>query len=383
MYKIPGYCPANDRVFPIGEGRQLCKGGEWFWFLYRDNFLAFDFDSALGASAPAWGKGEQFCVKCHAGAADTDWLWITEDLVKRQQELKMSVSRDGSRALRRRDEPEPTAPRRRPLRSRLARQRGTRQPDVQLLWLGYPCGALLAGQERPTRGSRYGQIDHRRRPRVWETYKQAYEIFQPGRRGWSLKDQQWNDPQPLPDICRAALDNAGKPAAGVLAFQVLNETHQTFGSQFDTLIDQNGNQAQYNVRVNRDEFEFIKQGGFANTGNYDYGGPLATNKRLVRLPDDTNGFTGEGATEVKSAWKILCTDPKTCNPVDDPSRYFTHFALIYTAADQRVASPFQNAPLPRPTVTTPAACKTAQVGLVGFHIAAKNVLGAAVDLGHL
>ncbi len=206
----------------------------------------------------------------------------------------------------------------------------------------------------------------------WETYKQTYEVFQPGRRGWSLKDRQWNNPQPLPDICRTALDNAGMSSAGVLTFQVLNETHQAFGSQFNTLIDQNGHQVQYNVRINRDEFEFIKQGGFADTGTYDYNGPLGTNKRLFRLPDNTNGVTGDGATEVKSAWKILCADAKTCNPVDDPSRYFTRSALIYTAAGRRVVSPFQSGPLPRPTVTTPARCKAAQVGLVGFHIAAKT-----------
>ena len=71
-------------------------------------------------------------------------------------------------------------------------------------------------------------------------------------------------------------------SAGVLTFQVLNETHQAFGSQFNTLIDQNGNQVQYNVRINQDEFEFIKQGGFADTGTYDYNGPLGTNKRLLQ-----------------------------------------------------------------------------------------------------
>ena len=64
-----------------------------------------------------------------------------------------------------------------------------------------------------------------------------------------------------------ALDSAAMPASGVLTFQVLNETHQAFGSQFNTLIDQNSKRIQYNVRINRDEFEFIRQGGFADTGS--------------------------------------------------------------------------------------------------------------------
>jgi hypothetical protein len=35
-------------------------------------------------------------------------------------------------------------------------------------------------------------------PRVWETYKQTYEVFQPATRGWSLKHREWNGPQQLP-----------------------------------------------------------------------------------------------------------------------------------------------------------------------------------------
>jgi hypothetical protein len=379
MYKIPGYCPESDRIFPPGRGHQLCKGGEWFWFLYRDHFLAFDFDSANQASAPAWGKGEQFCVKCHAGAADTDWLWITEDLVRRQQELKIPVSTDGHR-------PASTGA---AFCDNVTRLSPERPADV----LFDP--ASVGGAERanrmfncygwntfvalfwPAKSDERGVPDRTKPitdvgPRVWETYRQTYEVFQPARREWSLKRQEWNDPQPLPEICRTALEDAGVSPAGVMTFQVLNETHQAFGSQFNTLIDQNSNQVQYNVRINRDEFEFIKHGDFADTGTYDYNGPLGANKRLLRLPDNTNGFTGDGATEVKSAWKTLCTDAKTCNPVDDPSRYFTRSAMIYTAAAQRVVSPFLSGPLPRPLVTSPATCKVAQVGLVGFHIAAKT-----------
>jgi hypothetical protein len=379
MYKIPGYCPANDRIFPVGDGRPLCKGGEWFWFLYRDGFLAFDFASTINASQPAWGKGEQFCVKCHAGAADTDWLWITEDLVKRQQELKLPVSEDmhipaktGAGLC---DDVTSLSPQRpvdvlfdpaslgsAELANRMFNCYGW-NTFVALFW---PAKADGRGVPDP------GKSITAEGPRVWETYKQTYEVFQPGQAHWSLKDQQWNDSQPLPAICQSALNATGMSSIGVMTFQVLNETHQAFGSQFNTLIDQNGNQAIYNVRINRDEFEFIKHGGFADTGDYDYSGPRGVNKRLFRLPDNTTGFTGDGATEIKSAWKILCTDASSCNPVDDPSRYFTRSALIYTPADQRVVNPFQASPLPRPTVTTPAACRVAQVGLVGFHIAVKT-----------
>ena len=201
MYKIPGYCPANDRIFPVGDGHQLCKGGEWFWFLYRDRFLAFDYDSANKASAPAWGKGEQFCVKCHAGAADTDWLWITEDLVRRQQELKIPLSRDGHMP---------------------ADMGAGLCDDVTSLSPQRPADVLfdpasLGGPEPanrmfncygwktfvalfwPAKSDDRGVPDKSKPitddgPRVWETYKQTYEVFQPDRRGWSLKNQRWNRP---------------------------------------------------------------------------------------------------------------------------------------------------------------------------------------------
>jgi hypothetical protein len=380
MYKIPGYCPESDRIFPQGRGHRLCKGGEWFWFLFRDNFLSFDFDATTGASQPAWGKGEQFCVKCHGGAADTDWLWITEDLVRRQQELTTPVSTDGHR----------------PAKTGSAFCDGitSLSPERPADVLFDP--ASVGGAERanrmfncygwntfvglfwPAKSDQRGVPDTTKPitgagPRVWETYKQTYEAFQPTSRSWSLKHREWNDPQPLPDSCLTAIEKAGMSSSADLTFEVLNETHQAFGSQFNTLIDQNANPVQYNVRINRDEFEFIKQGGFADTGTYDYSGPLTINKRVFRLPDNTNGSTGEGATEVKSAWKILCTDAKTCKTVDDPARYFTRTALIYTPAASRVVEPFvQSGPLPRPVVTTPAACKVAQVGLVGFHIAVKT-----------
>jgi hypothetical protein len=379
MYKIPGYCPKNAQIFPLGARQQLCKGGEWFWFLYRGNFLSFDYDMTTDASAPAWGKGEQFCISCHGSAADTDWLWITTDLVKRAQELAKPVSRDGHAPARAGaafcDDVTGLSPER-PVDVRFdpaslgSAERANRMFNcygwktfVALFW---PAKSNQRGEPDTTK-----PLTHPA-PSVWETYKQTYEAFQPASRDWSLKRQDWNSPQPLPEICRSALAVSGMPAESVPTFQVLNETHQAFGSQFNNLIDQNGNEVHYNVRFNRDEFEFIKRGGFADTGAYDYSGPLGANKRLFRLPDNTDGVTGEGATEIKSAWKILCTDANSCKQVDDPSRYFTRNALIYTPAVERVVEPFLTAPLPRPVVTSPATCKLARVGLVGFHIAAKT-----------
>jgi hypothetical protein len=379
MYKIPGYCPPGQLVFPAGPGNQ-CKGGNWFFFLYRNGFISFDFDAASHSSEPAFGKADAFCVTCHASVADADWLWITQDLVRRQQQLDVPVSTDGhtpgSTGAGICDNVTSLSPN----RPADVLFDPASLPSVEEAHRMFNCYGweTFVALFWPAVQGQSGVPDTTKpitdpSPRVWETYKQTYEMFQPGQPAWSLSNQQWNETQPLPAVCTQALQTAKIQAASILTFEVLNETHQAFGSQFNTLIDQNGNEVHYNVRINQDEFEFLKQGGYADTGTYDYNGPLGSNKRFFRMPDITHGVTGEGATEVKSAWKVMCTDPKTCNHVDDPSRYFTRTALIYTPAVTRVVNPFkQNGALPRPTVTTPETCKVAQVGLVGFHIAAKT-----------
>jgi hypothetical protein len=379
MYKITGYCPPGQLVFPAGPGT-MCKGGEWFWFLYRDGFLSFNFDARTHSSDPAWGKADDFCVTCHASVADADWLWITEDLVQRQQELDLPVSTDGhtpgSTGAGLCDNVTSLSPNR-PADVLFDPASLGSAEEANRMFNCYGWKTFVALFWPAMQGQR-GIPDTTKpitdpSPRVWETYKQIYAMFQPGQPNWSLSNQQWDDAQPLPAVCAEALQSAGISTAGMLTFEVLNETHQAFGSQFNTLIDQNGNEVHYNVRINRDEFESLKQGGYSDTGTYSYNGPLGTNKRLFRMPDNTNGVTGKGATEVKSAWKILCTDPSKCNQADDPSRYFTRTALIYMPAMTRVVKPFkQSGPLPRPTITTPETCEVAQVGLVGFHIAAKT-----------
>ena len=376
MYKIPGYCP--ERIFPDDQ-LSPCKGGEWFWFLYRGAFLGFEFDEKNNSAIPSWGKAESACLDCHGAAADTDWLWITHDQIKRQQELQAMVSMDGHTPGEGGvafcddvSELDPILP-----------------PDVkfsptelntpELANRMFNCYGwkTFVGLFWPALDGQRGVPDTEKTisdpsTRVWETYKQAYEIFQPNDPQWTLDDKNWNDPQPIPPACVDELEAQGISLEEAATFQLLNETHLAYGNQFNNLIDQNGNIVHYNVRVNQDHFEFIKENKYADTGAYDYNGPIGVNKRQFRFPDNTNGFTGKGATEIKSAWKIICKE-EGCNPLDDPSRYFTRQALIYTPAVTKVLDPFeQNDVLPRPTFTSFATCELKEVALVGIHIAVKT-----------
>jgi hypothetical protein len=377
MYKIPGYCP--ERIFP-GDPDSACIGGEWFYFLYRGGFLSFDYDEADDTSVPAWGKAVDFCIDCHGAVADADWLWITHDQVKRAQEEENKVTIDGHT-------PADTG--------------AALCEDVDSLDPIRPDDVLFDPQSLPSNeitnrmfncyswktfislfwpameGER-GVPDTEKSiadagPLVWETYKQTYEVLQPDDADWTLEDKEWNDPQPLPEVCAQALENKGIDPGDVFTINILNETHQAYGSQFNDLVDQNNNIVHYNVRVNRDEFETMKENGYADTGAYNFNGPLGINKRTFQMPDNTNGFTHKGATEVKSAWKIMCTNPEECNQVDDPGRYLTREALIYTPPTQKTVDAFrQTGELPVDTITIPAMCELKQVGLVGFHIAAKT-----------
>lgn len=374
MYKIPGYCP--ERIFP-DDPNSACKGGEWFWFLYRGGFLAFEFDEKDNTAIPAWGKAEDFCLDCHGAVADTDWLWITHDLIRKQQEIRDPVSRDGHTPagggaefcddvteLSPLQPPDlmfdPTALNMPEEANRMFNCYGW-QTFVSLFWPNLEAERGVPDTEKPITDNS---------PRVWETFKQAYEVFQPNDPDWTLDDKNWNDQQPLPEVCVKTLEDLGINPESMMTFQVLNETHLAFGNQFNNLVDQNNNIVHYNFRVNRDEF--IKENGYADTGAYDYNGPLGANKRLLRLPDNTDGFTAKGSTEVKSAWKILCKE-EGCNPLDDPERYFTRNALIYTPAEIKTLSPFnQDGPLPPLNIKTPESCELKEVGLVGIHIAVKT-----------
>ncbi|MCA9809459.1 MAG: hypothetical protein KC473_03905, partial [Candidatus Dadabacteria bacterium] len=376
MYKIPGYCA--ERIFP-GDPDAPCKGGEWFWFLYRDGFLSFNYDPAADTSIPAWGKAEDFCLDCHGAVADADWLWITHDLVKRQQELDMPVSEDGH-------QPGDTGAAfcddvtgLSPERPADVLLNPTSLGSAELANRMFNCYSwkTFVALFWPAKEGQRGVPDSEKAisdagPAVWETYKQTYETFQPGDLGWTLDDKEWNDPQPIPDVCITALEQAGIDPADADTYQVLNETHQAFGSQFNNLVDQNNNIVHYNVRINRDEFESMKEKGYADTGAYDYNGPLGIDKTDFQMPDNTVGATGEGATEVKSAWKILCTDAELCKQVDDPTRYYTETALIYTPAEQKVINALDPSIVPQQKVTSPATCEVAEVGLVGFHIGVKT-----------
>ncbi|HMB53459.1 MAG TPA: hypothetical protein VKU40_09095, partial [Thermoanaerobaculia bacterium] len=183
---------------------------------------------------------------------------------------------------------------------------------------------------------------------VWETFKEVYEVFQSQDAGWNLDDRPWSTPQPSA-VCsemagdRKVLRMDTKQRSTSRVPDVANETEQAFAGGFGTLVDQTPELVRYEVRFNRDEFEYIRDNAFAETANYSYGGPKSGD---VTLPDNTTGFQGHGAIEIKAAWKIL-------GPDDDPGRFLTREVIVYDPRNEEQ-------------------CSEATAGLVGLHVAHKT-----------
>lgn len=184
--------------------------------------------------------------------------------------------------------------------------------------------------------------------RVWETWKQVYELFQDDDADWDPADQTWHDPAPSVACSDLAQDRkiVSLTSKGVLGADVVTEDEQAFATSFGVLRDQANNLVRYEIRFNRDEFEAVRDSGFAATGTYDVGGPLLPPGESFVLPDDRSGATGHGAVELKASWKIL-------TEADDPSRYYSQEVIIHDEGGD-------------------PECQVQRMGLLGLHVMHKT-----------
>lgn len=272
MAKIEGYCA------PTVGGN--CLGGEWFYYLYRGG----EFKQFTGV--PVYGKPQAFCTDCHNPVAKADFLWNLH-LYVRGREAPYGPDIVPPSPV------QPVTPPPSALCAEGALGIGPQPPaDVPFDPASLPDGdrqamfdcfswrtfnALnwpAASGERgvPDTGGSLGDLGA---PRVWETFKETAEVFQPDDPTWTLDDRAWNDPQFVPEICQSEIDGLPEPERAKIlrmitktrAHQVLNETHQAMGNQFNILVDQSGKLIQYEVRLNRDEFEYVKANQMADTGS--------------------------------------------------------------------------------------------------------------------
>ncbi len=368
MFKLDGYCRAD-----FGAAGP-CVGGDWFYYLYRGGDFYY-FENVL-----ALGKAKAFCIDCHDPVQKGDFLWTAfSDLLRAQlksqptipvppeQHAKVNVVEYCDDLPVKPDLPGD-------VRYNPATIAETSPAKAQFMFDCLSWRSFLAlnwpAQTEPTQGTtaewrgtpQLGASLTDEGPRVWETYRSVFETFQPDDPKWTLRNRSWDDPGSFDPVCdqKSTSDKVLRMTGKQRYSSIIDEAHQAFGNQLNILVDQNGKLTRFEVRLNRDEFEYLKANDFADTGTYDVGGPkeqLDWQAKPLQFPDNIRGFTKTGAIEIKAAWREMCTnpDPAKCPKRDDLSHYFTRDATI-----------FERKP------TGEAACRTATVGLVGFHIAHKT-----------
>lgn len=167
-------------------------------------------------------------------------------------------------------------------------------------------------------------------PRVWETWKEAYEVYLPN----GAKPKPWNDTEPIPSACG---DGATKLFFRTQKIDdVIDSTLQAAaanGKYPATLTDQKGKLVRYEIRLNRVLFDYVVQNQFYN----------ADTQALAKSVNFPNG-----AMLIKAAWREV-------SPAEEKNFH------TVTAC---VCDKDQNGNLIN--------CRKQRMGLVGFHITTKT-----------
>lgn len=180
--------------------------------------------------------------------------------------------------------------------------------------------------------SKFGQPNNTA-PVVWETYKEASEVFQDN----AAPPAAWCSHGASPALRHSHLKPDG--------YKILGAEFTQPNTNGSWLTDQNGNLTLYEIRLNKDEFKYIN-------ANQLYSAPIQqvfAREPGINLPDGTAKFAQYGKTgsmEFKASWVEL----------PDPSkwRYFKT-SRAYVAGPDRKATP-----------------RLVTVGLVGLHIIHKT-----------
>ena len=177
-------------------------------------------------------------------------------------------------------------------------------------------------------------------PRVWETFKSRYEVFQRGPDGRALAPAAWASYDGA-NPCGADADNRTKTLASFAPFADFNQASFTPGKFLGPLVAQNGAYVRYEVRINEAEFNSIVAHRWFER---DLAPTLAAPAHF-----------DVGSIAVKAAWRVL-------DDADTPavrSRY-------YVVAGAQVVDVAKSLAAGKPV------CAAHDVALVGLHITVKT-----------
>jgi len=206
----------------------------------------------------------------------------------------------------------------------------------ELIALGWPASPREPGT--PDVGARFGAPGDAR-PFVFQTYRDVNDLFLPGARApapWSARAVT----DGAPPACARDATIARAVAGGA---PVLVDTAQAGVAAPAWLTAQSGRPVYFEIRVNRDVFEYVRREGLYDARRQlaavQPGGPG------IALPAGPTAYGHEGAIEIKSAWLEL-------DDAGAAGRFATTTAALHEPARDR--------------------CRLARMGLVGLHISHKT-----------
>ena len=171
-------------------------------------------------------------------------------------------------------------------------------------------------------------------PRVWETWKADYEAFQPG----GARPTEWVSFDAVTPCVDIPFKDGGKARLLAAFAKFANFDEAQFGITLaNPLVAQNQTYTRYEVRLNRDEYDFIRDK------------QLYSRTVLQNLTADLD-FT-PNSIEVKAAWRELTA-------AELPTAKARYYVI-----KARVQNPLNN-----------NVCEDRDMALVGFHIVQKTPL---------
>lgn len=167
-------------------------------------------------------------------------------------------------------------------------------------------------------------------PRVWETWKEAYEVYLKD----GAKPKPWNDTEPIPGACA---DGATKVFFRKQKIDdVVDSTLQAAaatGTLPATLTDQKNKLVRYEIRMNKVMFDHIVKHQLYNAN-------IQAQAKSIDFPD--------GAMLIKAAWREI-------TPSEESLFHTVTACVCDTDANGNLIN-----------------CRKQRMGLVGFHITSKT-----------
>jgi hypothetical protein len=173
-------------------------------------------------------------------------------------------------------------------------------------------------------------------PRVWETFKARYELFQVGPDGRPIAPQPWATYEAA-NPCGADIDSRAKTLATFDPFMDFNQSAFLPGVAANPLVAQNRTYTRYEARMNEPEYSALALTGWSQGEN------LPDQAHPAQLPP--------GSIAIKAAWRLLTA-------ADGPAVR----ARYYVVENANVVDVAKTLAAGR------VACSKSDVALVGLHI---------------